>query len=159
MRKEYFKYMTSGKMIKCQFTADKYMLIENMDESGIAKGVKQENLERWKLLSTWLSNGVAKREGKETEYAVEKESYIEELRCEFISPANVIRFITPDEEKFKVDDLKRVSVNGKAVRITYIDDYHFAFIERNKPFYGNRFHICEFAELCEQNHIEVKPII
>ena len=70
-----------------------------------------------------------------------------------MTPANKIRFITPDyTTKFEVMDLGRVKVNGKVQKVYYIDDYHFGFVG------GLAYHICQYAEVCERSDIEVKPL-
>lgn len=82
------------------------------------------------------------------------------MKISEITPHDKIRFITPSyETKFEVADLSLVSVNGTAARVAYIDEYHFTFVDKiNVNLYGGCFHICQFAEICEKENIEVKPI-
>ena len=72
-----------------------------------------------------------------------------------------ISFITPDyQEKFRVADGERIRIIGADGNFRdricrYIDDYHF---ETEGGFGGTLYHICEFAELCEQTGSRVIPL-
>ncbi len=68
-----------------------------------------------------------------------------------------IRFIDPHyNELFRISDGGQVRLtyrDGKSVVRTcrYIDDYH-------AEIGSNLYHICEFAEMCEQSGIKVEPV-
>lgn len=72
-----------------------------------------------------------------------------------------ISFITPDyQEKFRVADGEKIRIIGVDGNFRdricrYIDDYHF---ETEGGFGGTLYHICEFAELCEQTGSRVIPL-
>ena len=72
-----------------------------------------------------------------------------------------ISFITPDyKEKFRVADGERIRIIGADGNFRdricrYIDDTHF---ETEGEFGGTLYHICEFAELCEQTGSQVIPL-
>lgn len=72
-----------------------------------------------------------------------------------------ISFITPDyQEKFRVADGEKIRIIGADGNFRdricrYIDDYHF---ETEGGFGGTLYHICEFAELCEQTGSRVIPL-
>ena len=72
-----------------------------------------------------------------------------------------IRFIDSQyNEKFTIPDGGKVmltSSDGKTrmVPCRYIDDYHLEF--GSGP--GNLYHICQLAELLEQNHSKVEPFV
>ena len=160
MVKQYAKYMRSGKVVKCSWTGCDYKLIENMDESADkVKAVLSSNYERYSLLGVWMVNWKKDEKFRERftgnieDCAKEREKYVAELRIADVTPANKIRFITPDyTTKFEVMDLGRVKVNGKVERVYFIDEYHFGFVG------GLAYHICQYAEVCERSGIEVEPI-
>ena len=72
-----------------------------------------------------------------------------------------IRFITPDyKEKFRFADGEKIRIIGADGNFRdricrYIDDTHF---ETEGEFGGTLYHICEFAELCEQTGSQVIPL-
>ena len=72
-----------------------------------------------------------------------------------------ISFITPDyKEKFRVADGEKIRIIGVDGNFRdricrYIDDTHF---ETEGEFGGTLYHICEFAELCEQTGSQVIPL-
>ena len=72
-----------------------------------------------------------------------------------------ISFITPDyKEKFRVADGEKIRIIGVDGNFRdricrYIDDTHF---ETEGEFGGTLYHICEFAELCEQTGSRVIPL-
>lgn len=83
--------------------------------------------------------------------------YREHLEHHFDQCARGIRFITPNyDEVFRIPDGDRIRItdaNGSHRDMTcrYIDQYH---LEVGK----NQYHICEFAELMEQNGNTVIPL-
>ena len=72
-----------------------------------------------------------------------------------------IRFITPSyKELFRVADGDKVRIvdgNGESRdrTVRFIDDYH---MELDGSVGGNLYHICEFAEIMENNGSKVEPI-
>lgn len=157
MLKQFAKYMKWGKEVKNSYTDAVYKLVENMDESKeTVKAVNMDNWRRYELLRAWSRNHV----GVSEEEAKEMKGYEEELKIADIVPNNKVRFITSDyKTKFEVKDLSTVSVNRTMARVAYLDECHFTFVDKiNTNLYGGCFHICQFAEICEQNGIEVKAI-
>ena len=74
----------------------------------------------------------------------------------------MVRFIDSHYgTKFKVQTLSTILVNGHPAKAVYIDPTHFRLIETdiNTRMWGDTFHICQFAELCEKSNIEVVPVI
>lgn len=161
MNKRFAKYMRYGKTVKSSWTDNEFKLIEDMNENKTTvKAVSLEKLRRWELLKAWIYNWEHDKDFRERftmnieDCRKEKSNYEEELKISDIIPNNKIRFIYPDyTSKFEVDDLSKVLVNGKSVRVAYYDDYHFLFVDT-----GRIFHICEYAELCEKNRIKVRPV-
>ena len=161
MDKKFAKYMTYGKKVKSSWTENEFKLVEDMDKNkDFVKAVSLDNLNRYMLLKAWVSNWDAnlcgfrdRFVGNIEECRIEKESYVEELKISDIEPIDKIRFITPDyETKFEVLNLTNVLVNGKSKKVAYIDECHFAFVG------DSCFHICEYAEICERNGLEVELI-
>ena len=163
MVKSFSKYMRFGKLVKSLLTAEVYKLIEDMDENkDTVQAVNINDWERYRLLLAWEQNykqsedfreRFAKQGERIEDCEAERKGYIIDLAIANISPCNKVRFIdTHYNTKFIVEDLKNVIFNGKVKRVIYYDDYHFSFED------GRVFHICEFAELCEKNNIEVFPI-
>ncbi|MCC8045823.1 MAG: hypothetical protein LIP12_10040 [Clostridiales bacterium] len=157
MDKVFFKHMYFGKTIKCSWTEDEYRLMENADtDDGTVKAVNVENLQRYNLLTAWLSNGVSEKEDRLEADREERESLFETLKLSDCVPADKIRFITPQYETlFEVPDLGRVKVNGEIRRVNWVDDFHFEFIE---PRYSGCYHICEFAEIAKMNGLKIEKI-
>ena len=159
------KYMRYGKLVESDWTGETYKLLDDMDESKeFVKAVNTSDLRRFDLLSAWVRNwdsdssGFRKRfeeNGEDIEAVrAERESFITELKCDNVSTADKVRFITPNYENlFEVKNLGKVLVNGKAKPVYYIDECHFGFIE-----HGCIYHICELAELAERNGIKVEPL-
>lgn len=166
--KEFAKYMRIGKTVKSAWTGEVYRLIEDMDGKENVKGVSLTNWNRYNLLKAWAKNWENKacrerfiKQGMDIEKIKgEMQDYVEELKISDVEPHDKIRFITPDyKTKFMATGLSLVSVNGTAARVAYLDEYHFTFTDKNSMnLYGGCFHICQFAELCEKNGVEVKPI-
>jgi hypothetical protein len=81
------------------------------------------------------------------------QSYETELQITDIEPANKIQFITPNyKTKFEVKNLDSILVNGESRRVIFLDETHFQFEK------GSCYHICQWAELCDKNGIEINPI-
>ena len=170
MVKNFAKYMKWGKTVESNWTGEVFKLIEDMGDGDTVKAVSLTNWRRYDLLKAWIRNWESnscgfrerfEKDGKNIEDCkTEKQGYEEELKISEITPHDKIRFITPSyETKFEVADLSLVSVNGTAARVAYIDEYHFTFADKiNVNLYGGCFHICQFAEICEKENIEVKPI-
>lgn len=120
------------------------------------KAVNAKNLSRYELLKAWSQNHV----GVTDEQAQEMQGYEEEINIVDILPHEIIRFITSDyKTKFVTKDLSTVSVNGTVARVAFLDECHFTFVDKiAMNLYGGCFHICQFAEICEKNGIEVKAI-
>lgn len=158
MNKKYAQYMTWGKKVESTDSGEQYKLIGEMDEStGSVEAVSLKNYRRWELLRAWLKNGVAERDGKTEEYQNEMNNMVDILNCENIVPIDKVRFITPHYDTlFEVANLEKVSFNDTIKRVVYLDECHFTF-EDGAGMYGC-FHICQFAELAEQNGWTVKPI-
>ena len=163
MVKSFSRYMRFGKLVKSLLTAEVYRLIEDMDENkDTVQAVNVNDWRRYDLLAAWERNykndkdfreRFAKRGENIEDCKTEREGYVTELQISNIKPHNKIRFIdTNYNTKFLVEDLQNVIFNGKSKRVIYYDDYHFSFED------GRVFHICEFAELCEKNNIEVFPV-
>jgi len=168
MDKCFAGYMRCGKLVKTMDTGEVFKLVADMDENkDIVRAVSFSNLRRFELLTAWDKNWEQNSYGFRDHFTeniedcrIERQNYIEELNIADLFPHNTIRFITPNyETKFEVRDLSCVSVNGVAARATYIDEYHFTFVDKiNTSFYGGCFHICQFAEICEREGVEVKEI-
>ena len=170
MVKDFAKFMKWGKTVESNWTGEVYQLIEDMGDGDTVKAVSLTNWNRYHMLKAWIINWESnscgfrerfKKDGKNIEDCkTEKQGYEEELKISEITPHDKIRFITPSyETKFEVADLTLVSVNGTAARVAYIDEYHFTFVDKiNVNLYGGCFHICQFAEICEKENVEVKPI-
>lgn len=169
MVKEFAKYMTWGKIVESLHTGTTFKLIEDMDKKkDTVRAVSMENWKRYDLLKAWIRNYDQAVWGFRDKYSqkdadgwkAEKQSYEVELKIDCIKPCNKIRFITPDyKTKFEVENLSLISVNGKAARVAYLDETHFTFVDTvSMNLYGGCFHICQFAELCERDGIEVKPL-
>lgn len=169
MDKQYAKFMKCGKTVKSIPTGEEYTLVENMDgKKNTVEAVADGNKRRYDLLLAWIRNweqdsyGFRARHDEKTvdEWRKERQSYVEKLKISDIEPNDVVRFITSDyETKFTVKDLSLVSVDGKPLRVAYIDSHHFTFVACDMSLWSGCFHICEYAELCERNGIEVKPIL
>ena len=75
-----------------------------------------------------------------------------------------IRFIDSHyNDLFHIPDggrIKIIQYNGEELirQCKYIDDYHLS-IHKEGDEYGNTFHICEFAEICERNGNTYEPVI
>ena len=159
------KFMRYGKLVESDWTGETFKLLDDMDENmEFIKAVNTSNLRRFDLLSAWVrnwdsdSNGFRKRfeeNGQDIEAVrAERESLITEVRCDDVSTADKVRFITPNyENRFEVKNLGKVLVNGKVRQVYFIDECHFGFVEN-----GCIYHICEFAELAERNGIKVEPL-
>jgi hypothetical protein len=149
--------MKWGKLVKD--TKDNiYKLIENMnDNSEFIKVISMDNWQRYELLKAWIknyeSNSMNFRDrftGNIEDCKTEMQSYETELSISDIEPANKIRFITSDyKEIFIITDFDSVLVNGELRKVIYLDEYHFQFEK------GNCYHICQWAEICEKNGIEI----
>jgi hypothetical protein len=169
MEKIFAKYMKWGKLVKHTSTGAVYKLIEDMDGGKeTVKVVGEDVLSRYELLRAWERNweqnsiGFRERFTEENikESAIERQGYETEVDISDIIPHNMIRFITPDyKTKFEVVDLSTVSVSGKEAMVTFMDETHFTFVDTiSTNLYGGCFHICQFAEICEKESIEVLPV-
>jgi hypothetical protein len=157
MEKEYARFMKWGKLVK-NTSNETFKLVEDMNNnSEIVKAVSMDNLQRYELLKAWIRNweqniiGFRNRFTENIEDCkIESKNYEVELRITELEPANKVRFITPNyEELFTITDLDYILVNGELRRVIYLDEYHFQFEK------GNVYHICQWAELCEKNKIEI----
>jgi len=159
MEKNFARFMRWGKLVT-NSALEKFKLIENMGENDTIKAVNMDNWQRYDLLRAWIrnyeSNSMGFRDrftGNIEDCKIEMQSYETELRITGIKPANKIRFITSDyKTKFEITDFDSVLVNGEPRRAIYLDEYHFQFEK------GSCYHICQWAEMCEKNAIEVKQI-
>lgn len=158
MEKNFAKFMKWGKLVK-NISNEVFKLIENMDNNkDIVKTVNMENWNRYDLLKAWIrnyeSNSMGFRDrfdGNVEDCKNEMQSYETDLQITDIEPANKIRFITSDyKTKFEITDFDSVLVNGESRRAIYLDECHFQFEK------GNVYHICQWAEICEKNGIEIK---
>lgn len=164
MDKNFSKYMKWGKTVESSWTGETFKLVEDMKtDKPTVLTVKMSNWSRYDMLKAWLRNWEHDNNFRERftgnieECRQEKTSYEEELKVSDITPSNLVRFITPNYETlFSVKDLSKVKVNGKIERVVYLDETHFTFAE-GKSFYGC-FHICQFAEICQQNGTKVEPV-
>lgn len=159
------KYMRYGNTVAHDKTGVVYKLLDDMDENmEFVKAVNTSNLKRYDLLSAWVRNwdsdssGFRKRfeeNGEDIEAVrAERESLITEVKCDDVSTADKVRFITPNYETlFEVKNLGKVLLNGKVRQVFFIDECHFGFVEN-----GNIYHICEFAELAEKHNAKVEPL-
>ena len=155
MDKKFAKYMRYGKQVKTVPDGETFKLIEDMDANkDTVRAVPMCNLSRYELLQAWSKNRV----GVTEEERNEMQGYESELPIDGIVPNNVVRFITSGYNTlFEVPDLSFVKVNGELRQVVYIDDYHFSFAGESLIAWGGCLHICQFAELCEKNRIEVEP--
>lgn len=167
MDKKYAKYMKYGKLVEDPKTKKVYMLVENMrEDKDVVMAVDMDNCNRYERLSAWIDNWQSNNYGFRERFTediaaikAEHKSYEETIKIEDVIPHNEIRFITSSYKTlFFVKDLSAVLINGVEARVAYNDDYHFTFIDRvGMHLYGGCFHICQFAEICEQQGYEVKP--
>lgn len=160
MEKNFARFMKWGKLVKYS-SNEVFKLVENMSDSNeLVKAVNMGNWQRYELLKAWINNWESDSMGFRDRFTgniedckVEKQSYETELKISDIEPANKIRFITSDyKTKFEITDFDSVLVNGEPKRAIYLDEYHFQFEK------GSCYHICQWAEICERNIIEVKQI-
>ena len=158
MEKKYYRFLKMGNLVS--LNGEVYKLQGNLSdaEGGLVPAVKAGEYERYNLLCTWSWNGV----GITEEQRDEMESLVHQIPCEECEPADVVRFIDSSyNTKFKVRSGDDVNVNGKRYKAFYRDSYHFVFADEDghDPFrsYGGCFHICQFAEICEKNGVEVAP--
>lgn len=159
------KYMIHGLLVESDWTGDTYKLLADMGESKkFVKAVNISNLRRFDLLSAWIRNwdsdlsGFRKRfeeNGQDIEaIRAERESFVTDLKCDDVSAADKVRFITLYYETlFEVKNLGKVLLNGKVRHVFYIDEYHFGIVET-----GNVYHICEFAEMIERTEGTIEPL-
>ena len=159
MDKKFARYMGYGKRVAGR-DGTVYKLIEEAEDKDAVKAVREDNLKRYDLLTAWVqnwdSNSCGFRErftGDIEDCRKERESYEEAVSVAEVIPCDKVRFINPDyQKKFEVDNFADVLVNGEKRTVAYIDDYHFQFIG------GCVYHICQFAELCSMNGIEVSKL-
>ena len=146
MDKKYRKYMGYGKHVT--LNGYQYELIEQMaEDKDTVAAVRTDHVRRYELLTAW-----ERHRGLTEEEQTEKLSLVETLDSGSCEPADQVRFITPHyQEKFRVNNLGTVLVNGQERTVVYDDEYHFAFVG------GWVYHICEFAERCEAAGIIVEP--
>jgi len=158
MEKNYARFMKWGKLVKFP-SGETFILIENMDNgSDFVKAVNMDNWRQYELLKAWISNyesnsmGFRKRfTGNIEDCKTEMAGYETKLQISGLEPANKIRFITSDyKTRFEITDFDSVLVNGEPRRAIFLDEYHFQFEN------GSCYHICQWAEICEKNGIEVK---
>ena len=168
MKQIYAKFLKYGHIVKSEWTETEYELIESADpEKETVKAIAVENSRRYHLLSAWSLNwdkdpGFRERFGKDIEACrTERVGYVEELRLTDITPINKVRFIDSHYgTKFEAQTLSTILVNGHPAKVVYIDPTHFRLIESdiNAIMWGDTFHICQFAELCEKSNIVVVPV-
>lgn len=156
MNKEFAKYMTYGLKVEDISSGTKYKLIEKMSaDKDTVRAVALDNVQRYELLKAWSHNQV----GVTPEEQAEMEKYEVAVCIDSVTPIDKLRFITPDyKTKFEVTNLDKVLVNGKENIVVYMDEYHFTFAGNGLHLWGGCFHICQFAELCEKNGIDVAPL-
>ena len=159
MLKKFAKYMRYGKKVEYGPAGIIYNLVQDMPTDGNARSVlavREDKWERYSLLKTWSGNHVGLTEDEQKEMS----GYVESLEIEAVTPGNTIRFITSDyQTKFRVMDLTQIRVNGEVARVAYLDEHHFTFVDAFAVnLWGGCFHICQFAELCEAEGIEVEPV-
>lgn len=152
MKQEFAKFMKYGKRVRCN--GEIFFLVANAgSDSNKVKAIAEENKRRYEMLRAWSRNHV----GVTPEQKAEMLGYEKELSIATIEPDNMVRFITPEyKTKFEVRDLSEIRFNDKVKTVVYIDEYHFTFTD-GAGFFGC-YHICQFAELCEQNVWSVEPI-
>ena len=103
------KFMRYGKLVESDWTGETFKLLDDMDENmEFIKAVNTSNLRRFDLLSAWVRNwdsdssGFRKRfeeNGQDIEAVrAERESLITEVKCDDVSTADKVRFITPNYE-------------------------------------------------------------
>jgi len=165
MEKTYAEYMKWGKLVKNVATGKIYKLVEDMNgEKDDVRVVSMNNLDRYNLLHAWVrnweQNSMGFREsftGNIEDCKVEVQGYEEYVNITDIEPHNTIRFITSNyQDKFRVKDLSDILMDGNVRKVVYLDETHFTFTVGSGGF--GCFHICQYAELCEKNGIEVLPI-
>ena len=169
MNKKYVKYLRFGHLIKSNWSENEYELVEWPEsEQETVKAVAVENSRRYQLLSAWSLNwdkdsSFRERFGEDIEACrTERVGYVEELRVADITPINKVRFIDSHYgTKFEIQTLSTILVNGRPAKAVYIDPTHFRLIETdiNTRMWGDTFHVCQFAELCEKSNIKVVPVI
>ena len=169
MIKQFAKHMKRGKCVESSWTGSRFVLVEDMSESKAdVKVVAVGKMDRYRTLKAWVENWEANRwsfrqrftQKDVSGWKMEMSGLEEDLRVADLKPANFVRFITPEyKDKFKARDLSMVVVNGKVRRVVYLDEAHFTFADgEGMNLFGGCYHICQFAELCKQNNIEVKPV-
>jgi hypothetical protein len=160
MEKTYAKFMKWGRLVNNK-SSEVFKLIEDMDNNNnTVKVVNMNNWKRYDLLKAWIRNYESNSMGFRDRFdeniedcKKEMQSYETELQITDIEPANKIQFITPNyKTKFEVKNLDSILVNGESRRVIFLDETHFQFEK------GSCYHICQWAELCDKNGIEINPI-
>lgn len=77
----------------------------------------------------------------------------------------IIRFIDSNyRDLFRIPDGGKIKItlsDGEELirQCKYIDDYHFSTAKVGHRYYGDIYHICQFAEICERNGNSYEPVI
>lgn len=167
MNRDFAPYMTYGKKVESHWTGSVYKLIEDMSvTASVVLGVDVNRWERYHTLKTWERNweqnsaGFRERFPRNIEEVKqERISYETELKVSDITPCDKIRFIDSSyNTKFEIKNFGRVKVGKEIRRVVYIDDYHFYLMDTKTEKTGVCYHICQFAEQCENQGIEVQQI-
>ena len=152
--KHFYRHLRFGHRVRSLYTEEEYKLVENrLKVKGKTKAVKTKDYSRYLELLSKKKNGNMSEDEK-----IELERMIVPIRYTDIEPADVVRFIDPQYNTlFKVKNLGKILMDGRELRVAYVDDYHFSFCTEGSDPYGC-LHICEFAELVEKNGIKLEPV-
>lgn len=112
--------------------------------------VEAELFAEYETLNAWKRNGVMAKmspDGRE-EALARLEAYVSKYSLDEVESADRIRFIDLQyKTAFTVPNFGYIVVNGERRQVYFIDEYHFGFAG------GDVYHIRQWAELCEKNHI------
>ena len=165
MERKYVRFMTYGKNVK---VAEKvFVLIENATPTkDMVKVVASEHAKRYQLLCKWCENWDhdfrfrARFHLDIQKVRREKETYVIEIPIDCMEAIDQIRFIDPTYKTlFHVKNFGQIKIGDETYIVSHIDDYHFYLLDPNEESaYERCFHICQFAEICDRNHLTVEPV-
>lgn len=167
MEKKFVRFIDYGKRLLHKNTKKEYIVVDTDVTRNARKQqdaelfdflcVERANYSHYERLGAWIRNNVDP--AKTESYKIERASFEMLLKCDEVESLNEIEFITPAyKEKFKVRNFGWVSLStsDKPKQVVYYDATHFGFLSET-GYVSNVYHICQFAEMCERNGIEVKP--
>lgn len=112
--------------------------------------VEAERFAEYETLRIWKHNGMISKMPpvEKKEFLARLEACVSKYSLDEVESADRIRFIDLQYEPiFSVPNFGYVVVNGERRQVYFIDEYHFGFTG------GDVYHIRQWAELCEKNHI------